>query len=89
MTELVSKSQSEVLIQILQEILSTVYAYKEANPHSTYTKAYLKEIGYPRLPEAISFDLDPEIQREVTKIVILLVDNLMKEIQEKKGTQLN
>lgn len=81
--EVIQKSQNPVLIQAVKDILSLVYIHKLKNS-SKLSKDYLTEIGFPKLANCGSFEIDKEDKREISKVVILLLDNLLKEVRSKK-----
>ena len=83
MSEVILKSQNSELIESVHSITQSLYNYKQGSS-SKLTRAYLNEIGYHKLPNCASFDIEPEIKREITKIVILLLDNLLKEVRSRK-----
>jgi hypothetical protein len=84
MSEVILKSQNESLIESVHSITQSLYTFKQNVNSNKLTRSYLNEIGYHKLPNCSSFDIEPEIKREITKIVILLLDNLLKEVRSKK-----
>jgi len=81
MSEVVQKSQNLVVLGCVHSIMESMFSFKQS---SKLTRTYLNEIGYHKLPECARFDIEPELKREVTKIVILLLDNLLKDVHDKK-----
>lgn len=83
MSEVLLKTQIPELIEAVHSIMQSIYLYKEKiNPKLSRT--YLNEIGFSKLPECASFDSSEiEIKREITKLVIILLENILKEVQEK------
>jgi len=80
MSEVLQRSQIPKLIESVHSIMESFYQYKQKNHSPPLTRLYLNEIGFHKLPECATFEIENEIRREITKLVILLVDNLVKEV---------
>jgi hypothetical protein len=84
MAEVITKSQNPVLMESVHSIAQSLYRYKQSPSSVKLNRTYLNELGYHKLPSCATFDIEPETKREITKIVILLLDNLLFEVRTKK-----
>jgi len=83
MSDVLQKSQNLALIEAIHSILQSSFHYhQQQTPEiKTLNRSFLNEIGFHRLPECASFVIDQEVKREVTKLVILLLENILKEMK--------
>lgn len=81
MAEILQKSQNPALIASVHSIMETSYRFKQTNTQRL-ARPYLNEIGYHKLPDCATFDkIEPSMKREITKLVILLLENILKEVK--------
>jgi len=84
--EVLKKSENQQLLQAVHSIMETYYKFKQEKPNSKLNRDYLQEIGFPKLPDCATFEIEPEMNREITKLVILLLENMLSENQFKVNT---
>jgi len=84
MSEVITRSQNPDLMESVHSIAQSLYSYKQSTTNTKLSRAYLNELGYHKLPGCATFDIEPEIKREIIKIVMLLLDNLLLEVRAKK-----
>jgi len=76
-----SKSQKPEIIEHVQSIMKSFYKQEGSKK---LNRTYLNEIGFHKLPKCATFTIDPDVKREITKLVILLLENILKEVRESK-----
>lgn len=84
MTSVLEKGQNPAIIDSAHSIMQTHFTYKQQNPVPKLNRMFLSEIGYHKLPECAIFNAEADQKREITKLVILLLENIMKEIKSGK-----
>jgi len=85
MSDVLQKSQNPELLEAVHSIMKSVYSYQQQTTKPRHNRMFLNEIGYHKLPDCAQFNIEPEAKREITKLVILLLENLLKEVQQVKG----
>jgi len=80
MCDVLLKDQNPALVDCVNNIMESHYKLsKAAIPVRKITRAYLSEIGFHKLPECATFEIEPAVKQEVIKLIVLLLDNILKE----------
>jgi hypothetical protein len=84
MADVLQKSQNPDLLESVHAVMKTMFSYQHsAAGKNKLTRMFLNDIGYHKLPECATFNIEPEAKREITKLVIVLLENLLKDVSEK------
>jgi hypothetical protein len=78
------RSENPQLLQSVLSIMETFYQFKQSAPNTKLNIDYLQEIGFQKLPDCATFEIDAGSKREITKLVVVLLENLLQEVQYKR-----
>eukprot|EP01119_Soliformovum_irregulare_P019017 TRINITY_DN5943_c0_g1_i1.p1 TRINITY_DN5943_c0_g1~~TRINITY_DN5943_c0_g1_i1.p1 ORF type:complete len:2529 (-),score=855.67 TRINITY_DN5943_c0_g1_i1:42-7628(-) len=74
-------SEKASLLESAYKIMEALWHFKSLSTGNHKGTSYLNEIGYPKMSDCASWEIDPDMKREITKLVIVLLENLLAEVQ--------